>query len=127
MSSSHSSQVAVPDLGSGKVRTRRLVRTIGVAAALVGAAAIGFAVGGHDEPADSVATARPVQADPVLAVPEWSERIGLKYLRYPAWFREVARLYGHDPRLTPDFDFASLYSVPAGNDGLARDDDPKGR
>ena len=28
----------------------------------------------------------------------------------PDWFKPIAANYGNDPRLTPDFDFASLYS-----------------
>jgi hypothetical protein len=28
----------------------------------------------------------------------------------PDWFAPIAKSYGNDPRLTPDFDFASLYA-----------------
>jgi len=28
----------------------------------------------------------------------------------PEWFKPIAASYGNDTRLTPDFDFASLYS-----------------
>lgn len=29
----------------------------------------------------------------------------------PEWFAPIAASYGNDPRMTPDFDFASLYSA----------------
>jgi hypothetical protein len=29
----------------------------------------------------------------------------------PAWFQPISRYYGNDPRITPRFDFAGLYSV----------------
>jgi hypothetical protein len=28
----------------------------------------------------------------------------------PAWFQPISRYYNNDPRITPKFDFASLYS-----------------
>jgi hypothetical protein len=40
-------------------------------------------------------TARPSAGEPASA---------------PAWFAPIAASYGNDPRMTPDFDFASLYS-----------------
>jgi hypothetical protein len=30
---------------------------------------------------------------------------------HPEWFQNVHKSYGFDPRLTPDFDFASLYTA----------------
>jgi len=34
------------------------------------------------------------------------------YRSYPPWFDGIAESYGWDPRVTPEFDFASLYSLP---------------
>ena len=34
------------------------------------------------------------------------------YASYPRWFEAIARSYGYDPAITPDFDFASLYGSP---------------
>ena len=34
------------------------------------------------------------------------------YASYPRWFERVARSYGYNPAITPDFDFASLYGSP---------------
>ena len=34
------------------------------------------------------------------------------YASYPRWFERIARSYGYNPAVTPDFDFASLYGPP---------------
>ena len=34
------------------------------------------------------------------------------YASYPRWFERIARSYGYNPAITPDFDFASLYGSP---------------
>jgi hypothetical protein len=93
----------------GKVN-RRAALVGGVAAGLLGLTAAGLATATRE---DSSATVKPVVAEgSVLGAPEWTERIGVKYARtHPAWFENIHRSYNYDPRLTPDFDFASLYSA----------------
>jgi hypothetical protein len=46
--------------------------------------------------------------------------------QYPAWFQNIHKSYGYDPRLTPDFDFASLYGVPPVDSTLAHHGAPAG-
>ena len=62
------------------------------------------------------------------AVPEWFAPIAKSYgnnpkitprfdfaslyASYPRWFERIAKSYGYDPAITPDFDFASLYGAP---------------
>ncbi len=93
----------------GKVN-RRAALVGGVAAGLLGLTAAGLAAATRE---DSSSTAKPVVVEgSVLGAPEWAERIGLKQEggARPAWFEGIHKSYNYDPRLTPDFDFASLYS-----------------
>jgi hypothetical protein len=110
MSISHPSQGAVPELEAGKTRTRRLVRAVAVAAALGVASAGGYLVGDRD---GTAASARPAVS------PRASQQS-------PAWFQNIAKSYGYDPRLTPEFDFASLYGVPPVEPALTHHGAPEG-
>ena len=105
MSSTHPTQIAVPELANGTTRTRRLVRYAAVAAGVLGASAAGFVAGGRGESPAAARTVVVAQA-------------------YPSWFQNIAKSYGNDPRLTPDFDFASLYT--AGGPAFAQHGVPEG-
>jgi hypothetical protein len=71
--------------------TRHVNRSVAAAAALVVAAVV--SVGWHWLPrADGTGS----PAAPAV---------------YPEWFRPISRYYGNDPRITPQFDFASLYAA----------------
>ena len=85
-----------------------------LAATAAGAVALSWPFG------DNTSPARPV--------PEWFAPIAKSYgnnprvtpkfdfaslyAPYPLWFERIARSYGYDPAVTPDFDFAALYGPP---------------
>jgi hypothetical protein len=65
----------------------------------------------------SVATASALVVAAVVFVGwQWLPRAGGTAprpapLASPEWFKPISRYYGNDPRITPRFDFASLYAA----------------
>ena len=55
-----------------------------------------------------------------IALPGWSSRVpdtpepdtAVGCIHEPAWFAPIHHAYRCNPKITPDFDFASLYAAP---------------
>jgi hypothetical protein len=87
-------------------------------AALVASAVVAVAVSWPSGRDNAAASAVPAWFAPIAKSYSNNPRITPKfdfaslYASYPRWFEGIARSYGYNPAITPDFDFASLYGSP---------------
>jgi len=107
-----------PMLASLRLAPRRLAYTIALLAAILAAAAATTTWQLWPQAQTPAATASPAWFHRIAAHYHHNPAItpdfdfASLYAPYPPWFQRIAAYYHYNPAITPQFDFASLYGGP---------------